>query len=128
MSPQHNCDMNDAAAIRAVYPRHTMKRLARVMGVPLDTARHWLFRKMSLSKERRHELALTLLAEFDRQDREERAVIRRQLVAMSGGMDAEMVGGMDFGGDCCCDGAMAFAPIATGGATAGAIRQGVKRS
>ena len=87
---QQNCEpspMTDAELVRAVYPRHTMKRLARAMGAPLDTARHWLYRKMS--GERRREMAKLLLAEFDRQDREERAAVRQHLAEMAG-MDAEM--------------------------------------
>lgn len=47
MASQWNCErpeMTDADVIRAVYPRHTMKALARATGAPLDTARHWLYR------------------------------------------------------------------------------------
>jgi len=40
MASHKNCDdgtmIDEAAAIRAVYPRHTMKRLARLLGMPLD--------------------------------------------------------------------------------------------
>jgi hypothetical protein len=84
--------MTDAAVIRAVYPSGTMKRLARLMGVPLDTARHWLFRKVSAA--RRRELALALLRELDEQDRNERAAARAQLRAMVGtdGVDCVLDG------------------------------------
>ena len=91
MDTQKSCDldMTDAATIRAVYPAHTMKMLARLMGVPLDTARTWLYRHLSAA--RRRELALALIAELDRQDAEERADARRQLLEMAGGINA--VGG-----------------------------------
>jgi hypothetical protein len=80
--------MSEAAAIRVVYPRYTMKLLARRMGLPLDTARHWLYR--NLCPARRRELALALLAEMDRQDAEERADARRQLTEMAGGAHATL--------------------------------------
>lgn len=101
MSSQHNCDplkMTDADIIRAVYQRHTMKRLARAMSAPIDTARTWLYR--SLSPVRRRELALALIAEYDRQDREERPVVRAQLLAMVGDdVSDKMDGPRSFGGD-----------------------------
>ena len=90
MSSQRNCDVNDAAAMRAVYPRHTMKRLAVAMNVPLDTARHWLFRKMS--DGRRRELALMLLKEMDEQEVERTAVRYRLAQWAAGGNDLEVVG------------------------------------
>jgi hypothetical protein len=84
MSSQQNCDsakkigaMTEGDAIRAVYPRHTMKRLALATGAPIDTARHWLYRR--LSSDRRRELARELLAELDEQD-VQRSALRRQLV------------------------------------------------
>lgn len=83
MDTQQNCDppkMTDADLIRAVYPRGTMKRLARAMGAPIDTARHWLYR--SLSPARRRELAVTLLAEFDRQETE-RAAVKARLMEIT---------------------------------------------
>jgi hypothetical protein len=82
---QQNCEsgkMTDAADIRAVYPRHTMKLVALLMGVPLDTARTWLYRH--LSSARRVELATALLAEMDRQD-VERTAVRRRLAAWASG-------------------------------------------
>jgi hypothetical protein len=79
MSPQQNCDseMTEAEAIRAVWPRNTMKLLARAMGWPLDTARHNLYRKFSSA--RRRELARILLDEMDREDVPRTA--RRRLLA-----------------------------------------------
>jgi hypothetical protein len=53
-----------------------MKRLARAMNVPIDTARHWLYRHFNT--ERRKELAENLLAEMDRQEIE-RSALRRKL-------------------------------------------------
>lgn len=43
---------------------HWVKRLARMMSVPHETARHWAFRR--LPDARRKEIALALLAECDR--------------------------------------------------------------
>jgi hypothetical protein len=92
LSSQENCErrVTDAALITAVLPRNTMKRLALLMGAPLDTARHWLYRH--LSADRRREVCRRLLIEFDRQEAE-RAEIRRQLQAIVGG--AEVAGGVD---------------------------------
>jgi hypothetical protein len=77
--------MTEAATIRAVYPAHTMKSLARLMGVPIDTARTWLYRHLCAA--RRRELALALIAELDRQDIE-RAVVRQKLNMMAGEINA----------------------------------------
>ena len=85
MDTQQSCEpdkMTDAGTIRAVYPRHTMKLLARAMGVPLDTARTWLYRH--LSSARRVELATALLAEMDKQD-VERTAVRRRLAQWAAG-------------------------------------------
>src|SRR5215469_12769938 len=49
----------DSDLIRLVFPRDTMKHLARLMAAPLDTARHLLYRRFSAS--RRRELAEKLL-------------------------------------------------------------------
>jgi hypothetical protein len=69
--------MTDSEIIRGVYPRHTLKQLARATGAPIDTVRHWVYRH--LSSDRRRELATELLAEMDRQDAEDRQTIRRRL-------------------------------------------------
>lgn len=68
--------MNEADAIRAVCPRHSMKWLARTLGVPLDTARHWLYRHFN--GVQRKELAKALLKEMDEQDAG-RSTLRRTL-------------------------------------------------
>ena len=82
MATHTDCDekeMTEADCIREVYPRYAaMKMLARLMDAPLDTARHWLFRKFTASVARRRELALGLLKEMDEQD-QRRAGVRRQL-------------------------------------------------
>jgi hypothetical protein len=72
-----------AAAVRTVFPKHTPKMLARTAGVPIATAKEWLYRRFS--GERRRELARLLLAELDRQDAEERAQARELLQQMAGG-------------------------------------------
>jgi hypothetical protein len=86
--------VTDAALITAVFPRNTMKMLARLMGAPIDTARHWLYRH--LSAERRREICARLLIEFDRQE-SERAEIRRQLAEIAEGT-GEMACGLGFDG------------------------------
>lgn len=74
--------VSDAEIIRAVFPRHTAKLLARAMNAPIATARSWLYR--SLSSTRRRELALALIAQIDREDAE-RALVRACLEEIVGG-------------------------------------------
>lgn len=76
--------MNDGELIRAVLPRNTMKQLARMMNVPIDTARHWLYR--NLSNARRQELAEKLLKQLDDDDRR-RAAARQTLQRIVNGDD-----------------------------------------
>lgn len=76
------CTLSDIAAIRTVFPRHTAKVLAVKMGVPVNTAKEWLYHHFSAA--RRIELARTLLAEMDRQDAEERAPVRQHLQSIVG--------------------------------------------
>lgn len=68
--------MNEAVAIRTIFPKHAPKLLARSMGVPPGTAHEWFYRRFSSS--RRAELAKALLSEMDRQD-VERSALRRRL-------------------------------------------------
>lgn len=82
--------MSDVAAIRTVFPRHTAKMVSLVMGVPVNTAREWLYRHFSAA--RRRELALTLLAEMDRQDAE-RANLRLHLQSIASEQGNGEVGG-----------------------------------
>src|SRR5690348_69816 len=70
---------SDESVIRGVLPRNGPKLLARLMSVPVETARHWYYR--TLSAARRQELALRLLDELDRQDRI-RAAYREHLCRM----------------------------------------------
>lgn len=69
--------MTEVDAIKTIFPKHTRKFLAGCMGVPIGTAREWLYGRFSNC--RRRELARQLLAEMDQQDRE-RSVVRRLLV------------------------------------------------
>lgn len=73
--------LSDASLIREVWPRNTMKRLALTLGVPLDTARHWLYRE--ISPARRRQIAEALLVEMDRQE-VSRAALRRRLAEWAG--------------------------------------------
>lgn len=89
MASQQICEsekkpVNEADAIRAVYPRHSMKWLARKMGVPLDTARHWLYRHFN--EAQRKELAKALLKEMDEQD-VQRSALRRTLAEWAASED-----------------------------------------
>ena len=77
-----NFELTDAALIRLVLPDNTAKRLARAIGLPLATARCWLYRGVSLS--RRRELAMRLLIEMDKQD-VPRESARRVLLEWAGG-------------------------------------------
>jgi hypothetical protein len=72
--------VTEAALIRVALPRHTAKRLARLMGCSTETAKHWLY--YGPAWRRRRELAQALIAEMDREDaaREE---ARRRLVEMA---------------------------------------------
>lgn len=60
-----NSDAINAADIRAVFPNHTMKRLARALRAPVDTARALLYRRIPSS--RRREIALVLDEQIDEQ-------------------------------------------------------------
>ena len=82
--------MDDVAAIRAVLPRHTVKRVADLMNVPLNTAHEWLYRHFSAS--RRRELAVALLAQLDEQERS-RAVVRQHLEQVVTGNEMAGPGG-----------------------------------
>ncbi len=80
MSSHKKCEllMNARALVREVFPTNGAKRLARLMGVPLDTAKHWMYR--NLSNARRRELAEKLLLQLDEDDRrrdETRRTLRR---------------------------------------------------
>lgn len=72
-------DAIGAADIRAAFPNHTMKQLARALGAPIDTARALLYRGVWPS--RRREVALAIIAELDKQDAE-RARVRARVESM----------------------------------------------
>ncbi len=83
MSPEQIYDqITEAEAIRAIYPRDTLKRLARSLRMPIGTARHNLYQKFS--SQRRREMARALLVEMDMQD-VERTAIRRRLAEWAEG-------------------------------------------
>ena len=67
MASHRKCEP-DMTAVTARFPpelcHHWVKRLANLMGVPPETARHWAFRR--LPDARRKEIALALIAECDR--------------------------------------------------------------
>jgi hypothetical protein len=68
---------------RAVYPRHTLKQLARLLDVPLGTAREWLYGACPAS--RTQDVARALLPELLRRREEfERTAIRLQRLARGG--------------------------------------------
>lgn len=67
--------MTDAEVLRTALPASTMKTLARVVGRPIDTCRHWLYRRFNPAQRR--ELATLLIAEMDRQDVRRGAARRR---------------------------------------------------
>ena len=83
--------LSDQDILRAVLPHATAKRLARLMGAPLETARCWLYRNLSAS--RRQEIARALLAELDAEDAR-RALLREHLVRMVGEDGVGAVGGV----------------------------------
>ena len=105
----------DIAVIRGVLPRNGPKHLARLMAVPVETARHWYYKH--LSAVRRRELALALLTEMDAQDAR-RATWREHLQCVAG--ENGEVGGV-------LAGAVAEAARAReAGAAAGEVRRGVE--
>ena len=67
MASHQRCERG-MTALTARFPpelcHHWVKRLARLMGVPHETARHWAFRRVP--DARRKEIALALIAECDR--------------------------------------------------------------
>ncbi len=64
-----------------MLPKHGAKRLAQLMGVPIETARHWLYK--TPAADRHGELVRRLLAEFERQEAERTRVRQRLRDAMS---------------------------------------------
>lgn len=76
-------------AARAAFPGGAKKRVAGLLGVSLAMA-HEILHRGYLGRKRR-EWARALLAELDRQDREERAAARRLLRHMAED-DGEMAG------------------------------------
>ena len=61
--PKKGESVTSTAAIDGALARHWPKRLARRLGVPLETARFWIYKGMP--DARRREIARALLAEMD---------------------------------------------------------------
>jgi hypothetical protein len=57
-------EIDIAAFVRAFYSRHAIKRFARLMDVPIGTARHWLYEHFPA--QRREQAARVLLPEIRR--------------------------------------------------------------
>lgn len=74
--------------IREALGAHCKKRLARLLNCPVETAKSYLYKR--LSKSRLREIATKILEDMDREDRERataelrRADIRKALKRMSG--------------------------------------------
>lgn len=90
---KYESPVTDQALIREVFPNAWPKRLAKLMDVPVHTARHWFYARMS--NARRRDLAIKLLQEMDEDDRRRerhelrRQEVRRQLQQIAGG-DVEL--------------------------------------
>lgn len=82
--------VNATAHLQTALPRATAKRLARLADVPVETARHWVYRNFSTARQR--EIARLLLAEMQRQDREERAAAQQWLAEIAGGDEVASTG------------------------------------
>jgi hypothetical protein len=74
--------MPERSILKLIFPSNTPKHVARLMDVPLETARTWVYRKMS--NARRRELAEKLLIQIDK-DRGRFDAIERQLLEIARG-------------------------------------------
>jgi|GEM_PF-5155699 len=63
--------------VRLVFKSHAVKRLQILTGRPAPTIKHWL--NVHCSEQGTRELLEAAIAEFDRQEQEERAPLRRAL-------------------------------------------------
>lgn len=82
--------MTSTAAIDGALSRHWPKRLARAVGVSVETARFWIYKGMPDS--RRQEIAVALLAECDRLEQVV-ADTRRQWKGIADEADRAAAGG-----------------------------------
>lgn len=57
-------ELATAALLAPELGRHWPKRLARYLGVPVETARHWVYRRAPMA--RRGDIADAIIAECDR--------------------------------------------------------------
>jgi hypothetical protein len=74
--------MPERSILKLIFPSNTPKHVARLMDVPLETARTWVYR--NISNARRRELAEKLLTQIDK-DRGRLDEIERQLLEIARG-------------------------------------------
>lgn len=74
--------MDDQTLIRQIFQRDAPKRLARLMNVPVETARNWLYR--NLSSARRIELAEKMIEQIA-EERRRLDAAERALKEITGG-------------------------------------------
>ncbi len=82
LSKSDNKVVNDQAVIRAMSPRDTVKWLARLVRIPLRTARFWTERTVPVY--RRAELAMLMIEEYHRQTVWRETVLFPALCKMAG--------------------------------------------
>jgi hypothetical protein len=74
--------MPERSILKYLFPSNTPKHVARLMDVPFETAKTWVYRNMS--NARRRELAEKLLTQIDK-DRGRLDEIERQLLEIARG-------------------------------------------
>jgi hypothetical protein len=74
--------ISDQVAIRATWPSHTAKWLARMMRIPLPTARFWTERTVPVYRQ--HELGLLLIEEFHKHTKWREEELFPKLCQMAG--------------------------------------------
>jgi hypothetical protein len=74
--------VTDQVAIRATWPNHTAKWLARLMRIPLCTARFWAERTVPIYRQ--NELGLLLIEEFHKHTKWREEVLFPALCRMAG--------------------------------------------
>ncbi len=82
LSKSDNKVVNDQAVIRAMSPRDTVKWVARLVRIPLRTARFWTERTVPVY--RRAEFALLMIEEYHRQTEWREKVLFPALCQMAG--------------------------------------------
>jgi hypothetical protein len=74
--------VSDQMAIRATWPNHTAKWLARIAGIPPRTARFWA--EQTVPVYRQNELGLLLIEEFHKHTKWREEVLFPALCRMAG--------------------------------------------